>query len=116
MGPERTGIVRILLLSDSLDGAIEGREHPTPDTKVTTEDGGARLDGCDGTYPSLPVRAVSEAFDTVPDGTTDGLRRRKPVSHDITIEGIGEGEGEHTPIQKAPPKSDKATQGQGSRE
>ena len=30
--------------------------------------------------------------------------------------GRGEGEGERTPIQKAPPKSLRATQGQGSRE
>lgn len=68
-----TGVVRILLLPDALDRAVESREHTTPHTKVTTENGRAGLDGCDGTYPSLAVGAVSETFDTVPDGTTDRL-------------------------------------------
>lgn len=33
------GIVRILLLPDALDGAVEGREETTPHAEVTAEDG-----------------------------------------------------------------------------
>lgn len=67
------GIVWILLLADALDGAVKGREQTTPDTKVTTQDGGSHLDGSNGAYPSLAVRGVSVALDTVPYRTTDGL-------------------------------------------
>jgi hypothetical protein len=72
----RTSIVRILLLPDTLDRAIERREQTTPDTKVTTENGRSSLDGCDSTYPSLAVGAVSETLYTVPNRTTDSLSHR----------------------------------------
>lgn len=48
-----------------------------PDTEVTTEDGRARLDGSESTYPALTVGAVAEALDTVPDSTTNGLDRNR---------------------------------------
>lgn len=68
-----TGIVRVLLLPDPLDRAVKRREHATPHAEVAAEHGRARLDGRDGAYPSLAVGAVSEAFDAVPDCTTDSL-------------------------------------------
>ena len=67
------GVVSILLLTETLDGAVEGTEHATPNTEVSTEDRGASLDGRDGTYPALTVGAVAETLDTVPDSTTDSL-------------------------------------------
>lgn len=38
------GVPWVLLLPVSLDGAVKRREQTTPDTKVTAEDGGTRLD------------------------------------------------------------------------
>lgn len=70
---KHTSIVRIFLLSDTLDRTVERREHTTPNTKVTTENRRTSLDGCDGTYPALSVGAVSETLYTVPDSTTNCL-------------------------------------------
>lgn len=61
-------------------------------------------------YPSFTIRTVSVSFDTVPYCSTNRLylvisNRKTTLQSDI-----------HTPIQNAPPKSDKATHGQGSRE
>lgn len=83
-------IPRIFLLSNSLDGAIVLRgvfsngssryqqglaycaEQTSPNTKVTTENGGARLDSGKRTYPALTVGAIPKTFDSMPDRTTDG--------------------------------------------
>lgn len=113
-----TGIVGILLLPDTLDGTIKCREHATPDTKVPTENRCSRLDRSEGTYPALTIGAVSKPFDTMPDSTTNGLsaEKKESVGLSITNELRDELSAEHTPMQKAPPKSLSATQGQGSRE
>lgn len=74
---KRTGIVRILLLSDSLNRTVECREKTTPYTEVTTENGRSRFDGCDRSYPSLAVGTVSETFHTVPYCTTDCLDKQR---------------------------------------
>ena len=79
---------------NALHRTVKGAKHATPDTKVTTQDGGTRLDGGQSAYPSLSiavasslsmlflvvcscegaaqnVRTVPEALDTVPERTTD---------------------------------------------
>lgn len=67
------GHIRIFLLPDPLDGAVECAEHATPDTKVAAQYWRAHLDGCDGSQPPLAVRAVPEALHAVPDRAADGL-------------------------------------------
>lgn len=77
------GVVGILLLADTLDGAVKGREETAPDTKVAAQDGSSHLDGGDGTDAALAVGRVSEALDAVPDGSANGLQIKtikKPVS------------------------------------
>lgn len=77
------GVVRILLLSNALDGAVKGREETAPDAKVAAQDGSSHLDGGDGTDAALAVGRVSEALDAVPDGSANGLQIKtikKPVS------------------------------------
>lgn len=106
----RTGIIRIFLLPDSLNCAIKSRKQPAPDAEVTSEDRRARLNCCESAYPSFAVGAVSEPFDTVPDGAANSLSSWNLVSRDSReicpkVNRIGR----RTPIQKAPPKSDKAT-------
>jgi len=64
-------VPRVLGFANALNGAIECREHATPNTKVTTEHGSAGLDGRQGTYPTLTIGAVTETLDTVPDSTTN---------------------------------------------
>lgn len=110
------GVVRILLLTDALDGAVKGREEAAPDAEVAAEDRGAHLDSRDGTDATLTVGRVSEALDSVPDGTSDGLatllvslEEDSPMSQDLSKKK------ELTPMQNAPPKSLRMTQGQGSR-
>lgn len=71
---KHTGIVRILLLPESLDRTVECREQTTPNTEVTTENRCSCLDGCDCAYPSLSVGAVPETLDTVPDRATNSLK------------------------------------------
>lgn len=65
-------MLSMYLLADSLDRTVKGTEQTSPNTKVSTEDGGAGLDCCEGAYPALTVGAVSESLDTVPDSTTNG--------------------------------------------
>lgn len=95
------GIVGVLLLSDALDGAVEGGEETTPDAKVAAQDGGSHFDRSDGANATLAVGGVSEALDAVPYSATDCLQReriRQVVSHphsyvwerEIGIEGLHE--------------------------
>lgn len=70
---KHTRIIRILFLPETLDRAIECREHATPHTEVTTKNGRSCLDSCDRAYASLAVGTVSETFHTVPDRATNGL-------------------------------------------
>lgn len=77
---KHTGIVRVLLLSDSLDGAVERREHTTPDTKVSAQHRGTSLNRGDRTYPSFTVRAVSESLNTVPDSASNSLKQENNPS------------------------------------
>jgi hypothetical protein len=74
------GVVRVLLPPDALDGAVERREEPTPDSEVAAEYGRSRLDRCDGAYPTLAHGAVAEALDTVPYRSSDRLGREEDVS------------------------------------
>ncbi len=57
--PGDDGIPRILLLTDALDGAIEGAKHATPDAEVSAEDGGARLDGGEGAGKTFATGRVA---------------------------------------------------------
>ena len=70
------GVVGVLLLADALYGAVKGREEATPDAEVASEDRSSHLDGGDGADASLAVGGVAEPFDAVPDGATNGLKRR----------------------------------------
>lgn len=56
----------IFLLSRAFDGAVESAEEAAPDAEVASQHRGAHLDCCEGTDASLAVRAIAEAFDTVP--------------------------------------------------
>lgn len=46
-------------------------DPPTQNVQVASQYGRTHLDGCEGTYPSLAVGAVSEALDAVPYRATD---------------------------------------------
>lgn len=82
-----TRIVRVLLLSEALDRAVERREQTTPHAKVSAEDGRPRLDRCDGSYASLAVGTVSVTLNTVPDCATDTLSIMSVATTTSTFEG-----------------------------
>ena len=118
--PRDDRIVRVFLLSYPLDSAIKGREETAPDTEITAEDGRAGFDGGEGADAAFAVGGVAEAFDGVPEGAADSL------GWELGLSVVGRAEGKRgvwgpegwerlTPMQKAPPKSDAITQGQGSR-
>lgn len=111
------GIVWILLLANTLDGAVKGREQTTPYAKVATEDRCSHFDGGDSAYSSFAVGGVSVTFNAVPYRTADSLlhERGRGQRVDAPPSAAGAKRGRHTPIQNAPPKSFKMTQGQGSR-
>jgi len=44
---------------NALHRTVKGAEHATPDTEVTTQDGGTRLDGGQSAYPSLSIAVAS---------------------------------------------------------
>ena len=66
----------ILPPPDGLDGTVKRGKQPTPNTKVTTDNRGTRLDGPHSTRTTLAHWRVSETFDTVPDATTDDTHRK----------------------------------------
>lgn len=65
-------------------------------------------------YETFIVGAVSEAFDAVPDCAAYCLLCSYLVSYTLCM--INCGWETRTPMEKAPPKSDNATHGHGSRE
>ena len=64
-------IIRIFLLANSLNRTVVDTEKSSPAAEVTTEDGRARLNSRESTYPALTVGTIAETLNTVPDGTTD---------------------------------------------
>jgi hypothetical protein len=76
------GVPRILLLAQAFYSTIEGAEQSTPRSEVATERWRAHLDRCDGSYPSLSVRTISETFDAVPYRTANSLQDGSAVYWD----------------------------------
>lgn len=75
----------VFLLADRLDTAVERGEKSTPDTKVTTENRRARLDGRHGAEEPLATRRVAGAFDAMPNCATNaahGERTTEVVQND----------------------------------
>ena len=66
-------------------------------------------------YSSLAVGAVSVSFNTVPYCSADCLSQSVSLCLLFPVRSTLQAQ-ERTPMQNAPPKSDNATHGQGSRE
>lgn len=124
-----TSIIRILLLPQTLNSAIERREQATPDPEIASQDRRAGFYGCEGTDATFAIGGVAETFYAVPDCATDSLcqdRQWLAMLSNFMSDIIGEEGGKErwvmggreclTPIQKAPPKSLRATHGHGSLE
>lgn len=71
-----TSIIRILLLPQSLDRAIERREQTAPDPEIASQDWRAGFYGCEGADATFAVGGVAEAFYAVPDCATDTLCKK----------------------------------------
>lgn len=65
----------ILSLSDTLHSTVKSGEQTTPDTKITTDNWSTSLNGREGAWETFTVWRVSETFDTVPDTTTNDLKK-----------------------------------------
>lgn len=72
--PPHTGYVR------AWTGALEASAHTS---EIAAQNRCAHLDGCNGAYPSLAVRAVSESLDAVPYRTANGLASFVSVTSQI---------------------------------
>lgn len=116
---------------DAFHSAIEAAKEATPYSKVTTKDRSARSQGDNGTDASLAMRRIAvgavstfwlydvvvkrvpEPLYAMPNCPSDGLGVVSFETEDDVAsckQSIG-----LAPMQNAPPKSLRATQGQGSR-
>jgi hypothetical protein len=69
------GVPGVFSLTHGLDGTVKRGEQPTPDTKVTPDNGRTGLDGGEGTVASFTVGRVTETLDSVPHAPTNDSHR-----------------------------------------